>query len=92
MNIKDKRLLVLGGSGGTGTFAIQIAKLLGAKFVATTSSNEELCKQLGADLVINHREQQWYDKDVLRSLGDLDMIYDTVSSSAQSRCLPLKGV
>merc|ERR1712151_1221839 len=55
---QDKRLLVLPGAGGTGSFAIQLGKLAGLYVVATASRPESMqaCRDLGADLVINHRE------------------------------------
>lgn len=68
------KVLVLAGSGGTGTFALQIAKILGAAQVATTSSNEELCKSLGADQVINYRNGE--DFGELLAGQDFDIIYD----------------
>lgn len=47
-----------GGSGGTGTFGIQIAKALGCIVTTTCSGpNVELCKRLGADEVINYRDE-----------------------------------
>ena len=51
-------LLVLGAAGGVGTTAIELGKLMGAKVIAAASSAEklELCKQLGADEVINYSE------------------------------------
>jgi NADPH:quinone reductase-like Zn-dependent oxidoreductase len=50
------RVFINGGSGGVGTFTIQIAKLLGASYVAVTcsSSNAALCKELGADTVLDY--------------------------------------
>jgi NADPH:quinone reductase-like Zn-dependent oxidoreductase len=55
---QDKRLLVLPGAGGTGSLAIQLGKLAGLYVVATASRPESMqaCRDLGADLVINHRE------------------------------------
>jgi NADPH2:quinone reductase len=55
---QEKRLLVLPGAGGTGSFAIQLGKLAGLYVVATASRPESMqaCRDLGADLVINHRE------------------------------------
>jgi NADPH:quinone reductase-like Zn-dependent oxidoreductase len=50
------RVLVNGGSGGVGTFAIQIARQLGARVTATASgAGLELCRALGAEAVVDHR-------------------------------------
>lgn len=56
---KPKTLLIIGGAGGVGSIAIQLAKALtNVNVIATASRAEsiEWCKSLGADLVINHRE------------------------------------
>ena len=73
---KGQKVLIHAGSGGVGTFAIQLAKHLGA-FVATTTStaNVEWVKALGADVVIDYKKQdftsQLHDFDVvLNSLGN----------------------
>lgn len=55
------RLLLLGGSGAVGTTAIQFAKNKGASFIAATSTDAELVKGLGADVVVNYREQNWWE-------------------------------
>ncbi|WP_028940977.1 MULTISPECIES: NADP-dependent oxidoreductase [Pseudomonas] len=72
---KGQKVLIHAGSGGVGTLAIQLAKHLGA-FVATTTStaNVEWVKALGADLVIDYKQQNFesvlHDYDVvLNSLG-----------------------
>jgi putative PIG3 family NAD(P)H quinone oxidoreductase len=54
-------LLVHGGAGGIGTFAIQLAHALGATVVTTAGSEEklEVCRSLGADLAVNYREQDF---------------------------------
>jgi 2-desacetyl-2-hydroxyethyl bacteriochlorophyllide A dehydrogenase len=71
------RVLILGGSGGVGSAAIQIAKnQAGASFVATTSTQETFCKALGADLVIDYREENWWEKDWNGQL--FDVIIDAV--------------
>src|SRR5207253_5167598 len=60
-------VLIHGGSGGVGSFAIQIAKAHGAKVIATASTaNQELLKQLGADVAIDYTKQNFENvaKDV----------------------------
>ncbi|MGV9352451.1 NAD(P)H-quinone oxidoreductase [Streptomyces misionensis] len=54
-------LLVHGGSSGIGTMAIQLAKALGAKVAVTAGTKEKLerCAELGADILINYREQDF---------------------------------
>ncbi|MEJ5927823.1 NAD(P)H-quinone oxidoreductase [Corynebacterium sp. H128] len=54
-------LLIHGGAGGIGTFAIQYAKALGCTVAVTAGSAEKLdvCRQLGADILINYREEDF---------------------------------
>jgi alcohol dehydrogenase len=56
---RGQRIFISGGAGGVGTFAIQIAKYLGAE-VATTASplGEALVRQLGADMIIDYTREQ----------------------------------
>lgn len=67
---KGQKVFIQAGSGGVGTFAIQLAKHLGA-FVATTTStaNVELVKSLGADLVIDYKKE-----DFATILKDYDVV------------------
>ena len=60
---KGQKVFIQAGSGGVGTFAIQLAKHLGA-FVATTTSsaNIDLVKRLGADLVIDYKTEDFETK------------------------------
>ncbi|AWB90817.1 NAD(P)H-quinone oxidoreductase [Aeromicrobium chenweiae] len=57
-------LLVHGGSSGIGTMAIQVAKAFGATVVVTVGSEEkaQFCRELGADVVINYREQDFAEE------------------------------
>jgi putative PIG3 family NAD(P)H quinone oxidoreductase len=57
----DEWLLVHGGAGGIGTHAIQVGKALGARVAVTAGSAERLdrCRTLGADLLVNYREQDF---------------------------------
>ena len=53
-------VLIHGGSGGVGSFAIQIAKARGARVIATASTaNQDLLKQLGADVAIDYTKRNW---------------------------------
>ncbi|MEU6256607.1 NAD(P)H-quinone oxidoreductase [Streptomyces sp. NPDC047043] len=54
-------LLVHGGSSGIGTMAIQLAKAIGAKVAVTAGTKEKLerCAELGADILVNYREQDF---------------------------------
>lgn len=60
---KGQKVFIQAGSGGVGTFAIQLAKHLGA-FVATTTSakNIDLVKSLGADLIIDYKTEDFETK------------------------------
>lgn len=73
------KVFISGGAGGVGTLAIQIAKLLGAATVATTASpgeKSELCASLGADEVVNYRDEKFEEK-----LKDYDVAFDTTNES-----------
>ncbi|WP_040984529.1 NADP-dependent oxidoreductase [Oceanobacillus jeddahense] len=74
----EDKILIQAGSGGIGTFAIQLAKEIGA-YVATTASNagKDLVERLGADKVINYREENFEEK-----LADYDYVYDTLGGDA----------
>ena len=79
------RFLVHGGAGGIGTFAIQLAKALGATVFATAGSAEklDLCRSLGADEVINYREDDFVE--VLSRVGGADIILDNMGAKYLSR-------
>ncbi len=68
------RVLVIGGSGGVGTFAVQIAKAMGAHVTSVCSTaNVDLVSSLGADKVIDYTTQ-----DALETDQFYDVIYDTI--------------
>lgn len=84
------RVLILGGSGGVGSAAIQLAKLKGASFVAVTSTQTELVKRCGADLVINYSQQNWWEfQDFLQD--PVDIIIDTVGENFEKAEYVLKS-
>lgn len=86
---KDDEILVLGGSGGVGLAAIDIAKALGARVVAGVSSKEKanICKDYGADEVVVYGSEK-LDKDGQKSFsselkskstkGGYDIIFDPI--------------
>ena len=73
------KVLILGGSGGTGTTGIQLARYFGASKITTTTSgpNVKYCKGIGADVVINYQNENWWDMNVT-SDNMYDLVYDTV--------------
>ena len=76
-----QRVLIHGGSGGVGSFAIQIAKARGAKVIATAStSNQDFLKQLGADVAIDYTKQKF--EDVAK---DVDVVLDSIGKDTLAR-------
>jgi NADPH2:quinone reductase len=74
-------VLVLGAAGGVGSAAIQIAKAMGARVIAAASTQAkcDLCKNLGADEVINYSQDNLRDQIKLLTQGKgPDVIYDPV--------------
>jgi putative PIG3 family NAD(P)H quinone oxidoreductase len=72
-------LLVHGGGSGIGTMAIQLGKAFGATVVVTVGSEEKAasCRELGADLTINYREQDFVEEMKQRDLR-ADVILDII--------------
>jgi putative PIG3 family NAD(P)H quinone oxidoreductase len=80
-----ERLLVHGGAGGIGTFAVQLAAALGARVFATVGSAEkaELCLSLGAEQAINYREEDFVE--ILKRFGGADVILDVIGAKYLGR-------
>ncbi len=79
-------LLVHGGAGGIGTHAIQVGKALGATVAVTAGSPARLesCRQLGADIAINYKEQDFVE--VLRAeTGGADVVLDNMGAKYLDR-------
>ena len=75
---QGEKVLIHAGSGGVGTLAIQIAKHLGAEVATTTSTtNVDLVKSLGADVVIDYKTQNFEDE-----LNDYDLVIDMMGGEA----------
>lgn len=67
-NLKKDETVLVQGTGGVSVFALQLAKCIGSKVIATSSSKEKLSKlkDLGADELINYKENPEWGKEVLK--------------------------
>jgi len=74
-------VLIHGGAGGVGTFAIQLARWRGATVIATGSAkNEAFLRELGADRFVDYGAQRF--EEVVR---DVDVVFDTIGGDTQTR-------
>ena len=83
-NLKNgEKIFIQAGSGGVGTFAIQLARHLGATVATTTSAaNIDLVKSLGADVVIDYRKT-----DFEKTLSDYDMALNSQDAKTLEKSL-----
>lgn len=80
---RGQKVFIQAGSGGVGSFAIQLAKQLGAMVATTTSAaNAELVKRLGADVVIDYRKD-----DFERKLQGFDAVLHSQDATALAKSL-----
>ena len=80
---KGQKVLIHAGSGGVGTFAIQLAKHLGAIVATTTSTaNVELVKSLGADIVVDYKKE-----DFEKVLSGYDVVLNSLDSETLHKSL-----
>mmetsp|Transcript_10067 Transcript_10067/g.11496 ORF Transcript_10067/g.11496 Transcript_10067/m.11496 type:complete len:312 (+) Transcript_10067:149-1084(+) len=82
LNLKSgERILIQGGAGGCGGFAIQLAKYLGAHVITTTSTkNISYVQGLGADEVIDYTKQNFQE-----AVKECDAVFDTVGGDVALR-------
>ena len=79
-----QRVLILGGAGGVGLFAVQFARWKGAHVISTAStSNVDFVRSLGAETVIDYTKQR-----VENEIYDVDLVFDTVGGDALASVLP----
>lgn len=84
----DETLLVHGGAGGIGTFAIQLAKAAGARVLTTSGTAEKLayCRELGADVAISYRDEDFVE--AVRAATDgvgADVVLDNMGAKYLDR-------
>ena len=74
-----------GGSSGIGTMAVQLGKAIGAKVAVTAGSAQKLaaCAELGADVLVNYREQDFVAE--LAALGGADVILDVMGAKPKAK-------
>lgn len=76
-----QRVLIQGGSGGVGHFAIQFAKVKQAEVITTASAaHSGLLRQLGADQVIDYEAQRFEE-----AVADVDLVFDLIGGEVQER-------
>lgn len=88
---KERSILIIGGAGGVGSIAIQLAKLAGLTVISTASQQESInwCKKLGSDYVINHykpfveqlEEINLKGVDYIFCLNNTDQHWDQIAAS-----------
>jgi len=87
---EGETLVVLGASGGVGLAAVQLGKIMGAKVIAAASNSDklDLCKEYGADAIINYNEEDL--KTRIKELTDgkgADVVYDPVGGDYSEAAL-----
>ncbi|ROS25042.1 putative PIG3 family NAD(P)H quinone oxidoreductase [Rathayibacter sp. PhB127] len=80
-------VLIHGGGSGIGTTAIQIAAAIGARVAVTAGSPRKLdaCRALGADILIDYREQDFVERIAAETDGGVDVILDPVGGDYLAR-------
>jgi NADPH:quinone reductase-like Zn-dependent oxidoreductase len=77
----NQRLLIHGGAGGVGTYAVQLGRNAGAEVIATASARDaKFVEELGADIVIDYHSQRFEEV-----IHDVDVVFDTIGGDTQTR-------
>jgi NADPH:quinone reductase-like Zn-dependent oxidoreductase len=82
---KGQRVLIHAGAGGVGSFAVQLAKHIGATVAATASArNAEFVRSLGADQVIDYTQS-----DFSTQIKDVDLVFDLIGGDVRFKSFPV---
>lgn len=84
-HLRSGQLVLLhGGASGIGTHAIQVAHAMGARVAVTASLEKlELCRELGADILVNYRDEDFVER--VTEAGGADVIFDIMGASYLDR-------
>ena len=88
--VEGESFLVHGGSSGIGTMALQVADALGASPILCTVGNDdkaERCRELGADVVVNYREQDFVEVARQETGRGVDVVLDIIGAAYLARNL-----
>jgi NADPH:quinone reductase-like Zn-dependent oxidoreductase len=84
---RGQRVLIHGGAGGVGSFAVQLARWRGAHVTATSSGRDaDVVRGLGAAAVIDYRTERFEEE-----VADLDLVFDTVGRDTWERSWDVLG-
>ena len=81
---RGERVMIVGASGGVGSYAVQVARDMGARVIGVCSGpNEALVRELGADETIDYRSH-----DVVEAAGEVDVVFDAIGKGTLARYRP----
>jgi NADPH:quinone reductase-like Zn-dependent oxidoreductase len=79
--VSGQTILIHGGAGAVGAFAVQFAKVMGAKVIATATGDDlDYVRELGADAVVDYKTEKFED-----AARDVDAVLDTIGGDTQAR-------
>lgn len=79
--VRGETVLIHGGAGGVGSFALQIARWTGAHVITTADARDaDFCRELGAHEVIDFRRERFEDR-----VGKVDLVFDMIGGDVQER-------
>lgn len=88
-NLAPGETMLTLGTGGVSVFGLQIARMIGARVVITSSSDDKLARmrELGADFTVNYRRNPQWGREVLELTGGADVVMDNVGPTSLDQTL-----